>query len=184
MKKSIIAAGAASVALAAMPIVGVFADDVTSQVDTLDVTITNTCTIASVTHAGTGAWTTNTLAKDVVAGELNNGIGTSTFNIKCNNQTGWTVTAAAQPLTGKITTTQNIPVGTPAVNTPAWQYVSSTSDADVTAASTNTSPVASSAKTTGNDGKEFTMTYNVSTDTALSAQTYEGTITYTLAANQ
>lgn len=83
MKKSIIAAGAASVALAAMPIVGAFADPtpsatVTSQTDTLIVNIGSACSIGynsdtssatpvidveGVDHAdGTGAWGTDSSA--------------------------------------------------------------------------------------------------------------------------
>lgn len=60
MKKSIIAAGAASVALAAMPIMGAFAVDYvgTPMTDTLQMTITDACTLsrASASHpAGASA---------------------------------------------------------------------------------------------------------------------------------
>ena len=185
MKKSIIAAGASAVALAAMPVVGVFAADVTSQVDTLDITIDATCTMASVSHApSSGVWTGNTLAKTVTAGALNENIGSTSFNIICNNQTGWNVSATATVLTGKTTTSQNIPLGTPEANVAAWNYVSSTSTEGVTAGvtgnTTSATKVASASDTTGNSGDAFTVTYNVSTDNALSAQIYEGTITYTL----
>lgn len=185
MKKSIIAAGASAVALAAMPVVGVFADDVTSQVDTLDITINATCTMDTVTHApSSGTWTGDTLAKSVVAGANNSNIGSTSFKIICNNQTGWNVSATATALTGKTTTSQNIPLGTPAANTAAWNYVSSTETTGVTAgvtgSTTSATKVAYAGDTTGNDGDEFVVTYNVSTDNALSAQVYEGTITYTL----
>ena len=185
MKKSIIATGASAVVLAAMPVVGAFAADVTSQVDTLDITINATCTMDTVSHAPTsGVWDGNTLAKSVVAGALNENIGSTSFKIICNNQTGWNVSATATVLTGKTTTGQNIPLGNPEANVAAWNYVSSTTTAGVTAGvtgnTTNATKVAYAGDTTGNDGDLFTVTYNVSTDHALSTQTYEGTITYTL----
>jgi hypothetical protein len=74
MKKSIIAAGAASVALAAMPIVGVFATDHINGspiVDTLQVNLSEVCTLSRGTTTAsdpahptgtTASWTTGTVA--------------------------------------------------------------------------------------------------------------------------
>ena len=78
MKKSIIAAGAASAVLAAMPVVGVFADPApvtlgTPVVDTLSVNLAEVCTLSRGTYgtensqhpAGTTAtWTTGTVTSE------------------------------------------------------------------------------------------------------------------------
>lgn len=121
MKK--IAIAGASVALAAMPVVGVFADstNVGSHVDTLSLNITSVCTLGtlaangdanqstdSTTHGDntTGSWTTTTAASGatgatdtmsatVVNGQAYAGIGTTTFTVKCNNGTGYQLKAVA-----------------------------------------------------------------------------------------
>lgn len=68
MKKSLFAAGAASVTLAAMPIVGVFATPVktTELVDTVQVTIPTSCT---VTTTATGA-TTETVTEGTAPSQV------------------------------------------------------------------------------------------------------------------
>ena len=100
MKKSIIAAGAASVALAAMPIVGAFAapsTQVLSQTDTLIVSIASACSIGydsdtsgsnstieveGVDHAdGSGAWGDGTSS---TAGDPQH---KDTLNVEMLNQT-------------------------------------------------------------------------------------------------
>lgn len=119
MKKTLIA-GAASVALAAMPVVGVFA---TNQIngspitDTFTINVTDACTFArkvvssdnghaagaigNMTNAG---WTTagtsaDVFAADVVAGNTYDGFAKSAFQITCNNAVGgYKVTAATNSL--------------------------------------------------------------------------------------
>ena len=197
MKKSIIAAGAASVSLAALPMAGVFAADVTSQTDTIDVILATTCTMNSVTHApgtasGATAWgpeaTANTLTANAIAGAAYSDIRSTEFNIVCNNKNGWNVSTVAGALTGKTTATETIPLGTVAENTTFWSYTPSTTDTDhITLGAANTSPVATSkladgenSHATGNAGRTFKVTYGVSTANDISAQTYEGQIAYTL----
>ncbi|MBQ3280294.1 hypothetical protein IJG92_01395 [Candidatus Saccharibacteria bacterium] len=199
MKKSIIAAGAASVALAAMPIVGAMAADFT---DTIRVTIAPACTLtrnsttphvdgdvvaSSATARGTwgtaAAGTADTLSGSMAPGEIDNDYGASNFNVVCNNAGGWKVTAAANPLTGLTTNTESIPVGAIASDTAAWQYTSSSNDSNITNTGTFTTAsniVAQSAVTTPTAGRDFKVQYGVSVDHLLSAQTYEGTIEYTL----
>ena len=197
MKKSIVAAGVSAVALAAMPAVGVFADT-TSQVDTLSVQLQTTCTIDSATHApGTASqatsWSGNTLTATAVAGAAYNNIGTTTFKVICNNAKGWNITTdgASVSLVGQTTTDESIPNGTVTANTDAWSFTPSQDGAGLTLGAANASPVATYGLTeaaaeskdsaaTGNAGKTFVVTYGVSTSNAISAQTYEGSITYTL----
>ena len=86
------------------------------------------------------------------------------------------------------TAAETIPVGTVAANTTGWSYTPSTTDTDhITAGSANDTPVATSklktgeaSHATGNDGRSFMGQYAVSTGNDVSAQTYEGSIAYTL----
>ena len=194
MKKALIA-GAASAVLAAMPVLGAFATTTGGPfTDTLDVTIENACTFsrgATAHTAGSGSvgtWgtstTADTLSGSLAAGTLDTDFGSSAFNVVCNNHDGWKVTAAASALTGKTTTTENIPLGTPAADTAAWNYTSSSSDEAITGTgtySTASQIVAQSTATTPTAGRNFSVKYAVSVDHVLSAQVYEGTIVYTFA---
>ncbi len=99
MKKSIIAAGAASIALAAMPVVSTFALTKTVE-DDITVNLNSTCTMTRTGQAGTGvdpespddnaSWSgatgsaDGTYAVTMDAGALAD-LGTSTFNIVCND---------------------------------------------------------------------------------------------------
>ena len=124
MKKSIIAAGAASVALAAMPIVGVFADDVRTQEDTLEITINSVCSfghtdataspaisVTGVAHAnGDGTWgseeTADTLSKTMSPGTTTGegALGTTTLGVYCNNTAGYVITTSGA---GSLTNATN-----------------------------------------------------------------------------
>ena len=123
MKKSIIAAGAASVALAAMPIVSTFAAVSTYDVrDNIVLTINNTC---SLTRSGsttgetvsgssafaedgtlpTGMEISGTYTADMAAGG-NGVIGVSTIGVTCNDvKNGHTLTVATTPLTATAAST-------------------------------------------------------------------------------
>ena len=92
MKKSIIAAGAASVALAAMPIVGVFAADGTlTQTDTVVVTVSSACSLATSGDSVTPDASTYTAT--IANGGYNTAIAGSTFTITCNDTGGWKLNA-------------------------------------------------------------------------------------------
>lgn len=197
MKKTLIAtAGVAAFAAAVVP-AAVFADSTGGPfTDTIDVTIDNACTFSrgATPHAdgdGTpanGAWGTDTsadkLSGNLAAGGIDSNFGSSNFNVVCNNHNGWKVTAAAIALTGLTTTSENIPLGTPAADTAAWNYTSSSTDSAITGTgtfSTASQIVAQSAVTTPTAGRNFSVSYAVSVDHELSAQTYEGKIVYTFA---
>ena len=109
MKKSIIAAGAASVALAAMPIVGVFASSSTTVSDTITATVSNGCTI---TRAGTGSTVDRSVAISVATGASQTG-DSDAINISCNVGS-WTVAAAG---TGAGTTSLQTSDGTKSIAT-------------------------------------------------------------------
>ena len=114
MKKSIIAAGAASVALAAMPIVGVFADDdpVVEQgivKDTVTVNVNSTCSVTSAGTLGTTTAADDTINRSVNFGTMSTATSRESsdesmttapvsFTINCNGP--WHVTAKGAGTTG------------------------------------------------------------------------------------
>lgn len=97
MKKKLIAVGAASLAAAAMPMVGVFATDPTTS-DTVTVTIPFGCTVND------GARTTKTAAFGSVAPGAN-GVAQSTtaMTVSCNK--AWLVTPSTDGLAASNATT-------------------------------------------------------------------------------
>ena len=113
MKKKLIAAGAASLAVAAMPVVGVFAtnnaatqgattDDMVIT-DILSITVEDTCTFSATTGgASEGAFDTSyaaTVANGAIAQfQVSNANKSDhVFGVVCNNNDGWTV-SATQPV--------------------------------------------------------------------------------------
>ena len=100
MKKALIA-GAASVALAAMPVVGVFAadTDITEVTDTLTVTINPTCSF-NAQQGGTAPNATNTYSKVMTANGFDASFGVTTLTVSCNNAKGYTVSSTMNNLTG------------------------------------------------------------------------------------
>ena len=103
MKKLL--AGAGAVALAALPVAGVFAADFNPIVDTVKVTINDSCAMSAAESGGDASQAGGVYAKTVDAGTLINPAdwdgGTAggsstlakTYTFSCNNQGGWKVTA-------------------------------------------------------------------------------------------
>ena len=194
MKK--IAIAGASVALAAMPIVGVFAvdgDSLTPITDTVTVTVANSCTFAR--RAGGGTYDAGTIAN----GSASSDITGSVFNIKCNDTGGWYLTAAGDSdATTKSSMdsstskdTDDIVTGTTfSGDTSAWAFrldgtgvisdYSAAAYANVPAAGGAT--VATSNTAAGNGtGIDITAHYKVYIGNNQAAGTYTGKVTYTLA---
>ena len=115
MKKLAIAG--ASAVLAALPVVGVFAADFNPIVDTVKVTINDSCAMSAAASGGEAGQTGGVYAKTVDAGTLINpsdwaggsagGSSTSakTYTFSCNNQGGWKVTAQGVSSTDTATAT-------------------------------------------------------------------------------
>ena len=104
MKKSIIAAGAASVALAAMPIVGAFALD--SVTDDITVDVSKGCTIADVTDHKDVAISVapGTIAESTAAGSISvvcTGGYWSVQAVGDSDTATWTPTGETDPYTSK-----------------------------------------------------------------------------------
>ena len=129
MKKSLIATGAAAVALAAMPALGAFAD----VTDTVTLTIQSACTIgqnaADPSTGGTGKTITeaNALNAHMYTYDAN-GTDGGTIKVSCNDNGGWMIKAVGS---GDDTTNKNVmnasSVGTDiATGTPAEGAATST----------------------------------------------------------
>ena len=202
MKKTLIA-GAASVALAAMPVVGVFATG--SQEDTIVVGISESCNIALAANGhvdGTdtvkGTWGTtgsavNTLSGSVANGSASNNFGSTTLTISCNKSSGFNVAASATALEAANVTepgTENkvtIPLNASFSGSQSgWAYKVENSglSAGITNNTASWSATASNASLVSgtapiNNGS-FTVTYGVGVDTTQPADTYTGSITYTI----
>jgi len=193
MKKSIIAAGAASVALAAMPVVGAFAVGGTFSggpfTDVIQTSIADSCTFArglmsdaAATHGTSESWTTSgdtdTLtAKSITPAATEATLGSSNFNIICNDQDGYQVKVTAPNLT--------LTSGKTAVHTWAYNNTGSASTASSNWRLTSTGDNVDlpnnivSKKTAAEDGKAFLITYFAYAQTGQDSGTYSADVVYT-----
>lgn len=107
MKKSILAASAASLAVAAMPIVGVFAQSENTVTDTLNITVDNACAItATMSNAagwadntdksGSAPYTYNHQYTASIANGANQEIVGTTMKVTCNDHGGWYINAVGK----------------------------------------------------------------------------------------
>lgn len=185
MKKSIII-GATSLALAAVPIAGVFAD----FTDTVNVTINESCTLTREAYAsggvqnnpshknGTGGTWSTTAGTDTLNATMTNGtvqasLGSSQFKVVCNRAGGYKVTVATTSLSTGGTSPLTIPNNTTySASVSGWSPVSSgTKLTNGGTVNTVTSPTA---------GTTFEVSYGVGVSTSQAAGTYTGTATYSL----
>lgn len=208
MKKLAIAAS--SVALAAMPVVGVFAADTRTVTDTLNVTIADTCTVKTSTY-GTGAtgnqWGTQTgtagtdasISNTWTLAIANGAVATSpahTIAIMCNKTNGWTL--KAQNAAALSTNDTRNPQDTIAYSTSADEgvegyYVNVANAVDGTISTDNVTNGKMNDLNTAagiifsKNGSTATasvdVSYTVGTSTTTEAGTYTGNVVYTLAPN-
>ena len=188
MKKSIIAAGAASVALAAMPIVGAFA--ATSVTDNITLSVGDACTMTdNATAENTRTKTTN------IAAASYGTVETPSFSVTCNGG-AWKVTAVGAGAAGHTTDLYNseksasIATSTADLDgsTSGWAYKLA-----VTSAPTGVTNVASdwtqipsaatvavSATATAVSDLAITPSYKISVASGAATGSYEGAVTYTV----
>ena len=170
MKKSIVA-GAASLVLAAMPVVGVFATNPAAVVDTLTVTVNESCTF----EHGTG--NSGSFTKSMAAGALDTAFGESVFTSACNNGLGYDINAVFTSLAHTAGNGAAIAYSatTPTAGSGTWTATVSGSNIAASGGKLmNTSAPDTSA------GTSATVTYKVSTQSDIAQGTYTGTATYTL----
>ena len=170
MKKTLIA-GAASLALAAMPVVGAFAADPAAVIDTLTVTVDEACTF---NHDGSsGSYT-----KALEPGELDENFATSTFKSMCNNGKGYTVGVVFTNLAHLDNAGASIVYSatTPTAGSGTWtaqvQGGSNIAASGGVLIDTNTQDPA--------EGTVAAVVYKVSLRNDQAQGTYRGTATYTL----
>ncbi len=150
-----------------------------SVTDTINVTVTPSCTFNSaVDKMYTGSAANGAEVNDFTES------GIHSFNLFCNNHSGYTVSATpydleATGITSKINYTANYsPSGTNSQWTAAI-----TSESGVTVSTpvpVGGGTIISSSTNTGASGITFTATYSAYVGTAMPAGTYTGTIVYTL----
>lgn len=183
MKKKLIAAGAASLAVAAMPVVGVFAATGTVVTDTVEVTINSACTIDS-TNA------TNSYSATMTNGQLKSDFGSTTMSISCNDAAGWHVTAVGSGADATDKTAMNatadgtdIATGTAtsgAASNWAMKVTGGTATGFTTFSAVPGSATDVAKSTVSTSQSEIVTTYQVFISATQQADTYTGQVTYTL----
>ena len=170
MKKSLVA-GAASLAFAAMPVVGVFATNPAAVQDQLTVTVNESCTFARVGGS-------DTITETMTAGQLKSDFGGNTFKSTCNNGKGYDINATFTDLTITSGTGAAITydgTAAPTANSGTWN------------ASVGGSILAKTGDVIGSrntqdpsGGSTYTVSYAVSVHNDQAKGTYSGTATYSL----
>ena len=207
MKKSIIAAGAASLALAAMPIVGVFAGT-SSVTDEIEVTIPDACTLLSeTTETESGATvTSNKYTATMANGEVKSDIGgkdantdtedANVLSVSCNTsdstKNSWKLTVvggngttADTTMKPSVSTNSAIATGT-ATSGANSQWAMKITGNGVTLKNNFGSwheipgTATEIASGSGSVTDAFTMTYQVYISPTQASDTYTGKVTYTL----
>ena len=188
MKKLAIA-GASVVALAgaAMPIVGVFAEDDRTVQDTISVQVLPQCTFSAggdnVTYSASGTNTTGNVSP------VNNSSNVHSFTVFCNNNAGYTVKAEATALSQSGVTDVFAYVATlPTSTDGAWHAQFAADSGNTNTLTINQLPaggaettIVTSGQASAAAGEVFTATYTAYIGTETPAGTYSGTIDYTLA---
>lgn len=182
MKKSIIAAGAASAVLAAMPVLGVFADDVLSVKDKLVLTVSSSCTYDGITPEAATSSTGNEYTASAAPNQLVSFGATSSatsLTVKCNDADGYTITPTFTGLTG--------PTGAQAINYSGTAATAGSGTWNAFYSKNSGATTIFAASGTAIDGgptmtDTYTFSYKVGTLVDQAAGTYNGTATYALAA--
>jgi len=182
MKKALVA-GAASLALAAVPVVGVFA--ATTLTDTISVTVSDNCALSygSTAHtAGDGTWSSNTLSATRTNGTVTYNLGKTTMKAVCNNSLGYKV--AVKTLNNLTSGSNSIPAyaGTAyTASVSGWSPIQAPSSGTPTGTSTKYKQgdtVKTESAVTA--GTEFSVYYGVGISSTQAAGTYSGTVVYEL----
>lgn len=185
MKKSLIVASASAVALAAMPIVGVFAaDDANNVTDTISVTIESVCQYDDTTSSGHTYAISNQIPGTLVTPTS----GTPTeLTIHCTNVKGYQITPTFSVLKRSADTAEtatNIAYGDGVTGNPAIAAADSQTWTAYYSLNSGTAAVFPIAGVTGNTSytDTYELSYKVGLENDQPAGTYTGTALYTIAA--
>ena len=162
----------ASLAFAALPVVGVFAADPDAVTDHITITVDETCTFERTTGDGSYTATMNVNA-------LNNSVGSSTFTAICNSASGFSVSATPTSLSGDgeaITYSATAPSAGGGTWTATKTNVAGNIAATDGILMTANGPTAAA-------GQTETVTYKVSTRPNQAKGSYSGSIEYALTQN-
>lgn len=193
MKKALIA-GAASVALAAMPVVGVFATDITKVTDTLTVTIDPICSFNAQqgVDSQNAAYATNGYSATMTANDFDDSFGETTLTVTCNNAKGYTVSSTMNNLVGPAKASsgnETITYSTDDLTAAGEGKYSAGYSKTINGGQATTGQVPAtgtlmtSSVMTPAGGDTAVITYKVSTTNNQAAGSYTGTAVYTLTAN-
>ena len=202
MKKSLIAAGAASVALAAMPVLGVFAEGETptptdSVTDTIEITVNASCTFTAGKDQNARTYAASGTNATGAVNPVNNTVNTHDFTVFCNNNSGYKVNATATALNQSPAITDNFAYKAtlPTASSTAADKKDGAWNASFSQASGGSltitqlpnggasTDIATLGAASAADGESFTATYTAWIGTETPAGTYSGTIAYTLTPN-
>ena len=185
----------ASAALAAMPVLGVFAVDPVTQEDTITITVPESCELATAT--GKPASVTKTMS----VGTFDNNLEGSTFSVSCNSGETWTLSAngnsdetsknvlkgsgngAGHDIASSASPTSNLKVN---ATTSDWGFKAEGTGAAVESTYQDFAQIpTTSTKIAGGTEIDGTQTVKVTYGVAISGTqqdgTYTGKVTYTLA---
>jgi|GEM_PF-1430679 len=200
MKKALIA-GAASLAIAAMPVVGVFAvgNDGTIT-DTLELEIENTCAMtiadaertADTAKIADGAWgvadagENATFTGTVIAGQEYVDFATTNFQIVCNDNDGYKVTVATTGFEATGVDSATYPWGYNAGQLAtgedsSWTIKSTGNAQTLTANSGDKNVVATRGNALTTAGESFAVSYSAKVASDQPAGVYTATAAYTFA---
>jgi len=193
MKKSIIAASASAVALAAMPVVSTFA----AVTDTVELTISSACSVGG--SAGSSSSTGKTITEPSAVNShlyqyAADGTAGGTLKVSCNAANGWQVKAQGASTGSPVTSMAASASGTPIVTgtatsgaTSNWAFmiagttgVSVATGYDDYAAVPATATKVASGLGAISEGTIYTG-YQVWVSATQQADTYTGKVTYTIA---
>lgn len=186
--KKIIAIGASTVALAALPAMAAFAT-VDPVQDTINITINPSCTLTRAAYStggtgtdsshkngtgtGAGSWSADTLSAIMSSGTVNENLGSSQFRVVCNKFGSYSVTVATTSLAVSGGSQTPIPN-----NTTYSASVSGWSPIYDTTKKINGDTIKSYSAST--EGDTFEVTYGAGISATQATGTYTGTATYSL----
>jgi hypothetical protein len=180
MKKQVL--GVVVLALSIIPAVGAFATNPDPLTDTINLTVSQSCTLArKVSNSGSYVTSATTYSQSMDPNTLNDNFGTSMLRVICNNAAGFTVTADFSAFTGTGTSINYTSSTAPSAGSGTWTTVKGTSSATTMIATG--SAVISATAVTSSSGKTQQVTYKVGTAPDQAKGSYSATATYTLTQN-
>lgn len=188
MKKSLIAAGAASLALAAMPVLGAFAD----VTDTVTITINGACSVGGTTATtGAGVSLSETMTNGSTKVWDADGTAGGKLVVSCNDASGWNIKAVGASTggtnTAMVPTASGTPIATGTATSGAtsnWAFKVAGTGAVAAYTSFAAVPATATKVATSSDpasALEIDTGYQVYVSATQEADTYTGKVTYTVA---